>query len=1102
MRLFARPQVVRYGVPVLLTAVATALAVSLVPPAGGHIFFVFLAAVAASAWLGGLGAGILATLLAILSSDFFLSEPYYTLSLPPRADVITFTLFTVVALFVGWLSAERGRAAAAAAASRRRVVDTLESISDGFVAVDRQCRFADLNRHAEELIGHERGELLGRNVWDVFPEAHGTSLFEQATAAMQALHASRFEAFYPPRDRWYSFQLYPTGRGASVYFEDVTDRKRAEQRLATQYAITSILAESPSLVEAGHGILEAVCTALGWEVGVLWKVDRRSGLLQCVEFWHVATRDVPDFEELTCRYAFPRGIGLPGRVWASAEPFWIPDVAHDTNFPRAATAVREGLHGAFAFPILVASEPLGVLEFFSHEIRQPDEDLLSMASAVGSQIGQVMERRRAEEELRSGEERLRLAFEAGEMGAFDWNIPSGRIVWSETTEQLHGLVPGTFAGTLDAFLASVHPADRDRIRRTITQSLEEGRVEDVEYRTLWPDETVRWIFGKSHLLTDRHGTPARITGVVMDVTSRKRLEDARTQLLAAERTARAAAEGAEGRAVFLAEASAALSSSLDFDGTLATVARLAVPWIADWCIIDVVQGDGSFRRLPLAPVDPGRAALARELEAWHSTDPAAPHGPAQVVRSGCSELTEEIPDPASVVPSRDTAYLVWLRSLGVVSAMCVPLRARGETLGAVSFLSATPERRYTAADLLLVEELARHAGLAADNARLYREADEANRVKDEFLATLSHELRTPLGAILGWTRLLRSRKLDEAATSHALETIERNTKLQAQLVEDLLDVSRIITGKLRLQTRPVDLFTVIEGAVDTVRPAAEAKAIQLETTLDSPGGLISGDPDRLQQVVWNLLSNAIKFTPREGRVEIRLGRQGAQATVRVSDTGKGIPSEFLPHIFDRFRQADSTTTRAHGGLGLGLAIVRHLVELHGGTVEAASPGEGCGAVFTVVLPLAPAEAICLPVAREDRDVRGDTSLEGVHVLVVDDDVDARESLVMVLEECGAEVIAVSSAREALRVVGRTVPDVLVSDIAMPGVDGYGLLRRLRALHTERPVPALALTAYAGEVHRRRALAAGFEMHLAKPIDPSELTAAVRSLAGPRPTDRP
>ena len=1102
MKLPSRSQVARYGIPLLLSAVATELAIALAPLAGGHVFFIFLMAVAASAWWGGLGAGLLATLLAILSSDFFLSAPYYTFSLPPRADVITFTLFTVVALFVGWLSAERGRAAAMAAASRRRVVDTLEMISDGFVAVDRQCRFTDLNRHAEELIGHERGELLGRNVWDVFPEAQGTNLFEQATAAMQAHHASRFEAFYAPRDQWFSFQLYPTGRGASVYFEDVTDRKRTEQRLATQYAVTAILAESPSLAEAGRRILAAVCTALGWEVGVLWTVDRRSGLLHCVEFWHVPSRDVPGFAELTRRYAFPRGIGLPGRVWASAEPYWIPDVAHDTNFPHASIAVREDLHGAFAFPILVATEPLGVLEFFSHEIRQPDEALLSMANAVGSQIGQVMERRRAEEELRSGEERLRLAFEAGEMGAFDWNIPSGRIVWSETTEQLHGLAPGTFAGTLDAFLAAVHPADHEHIRQTIARSLEQGRAEDVEYRTRWPDGTVRWIFARSNILSDGHGTPARITGVVMDITNRKQLEDTRTHLLAAERTARAAAEGVERRAVFLAEASAALSASLDFDGTLATVARLAVPWIADWCIIDVVQGDGSLRRLPLTPGDPGRAALARELERRPATDPDASHGPAHVVASGRSELTEEIADPASVEPSRETAYLAWLRSLGFVSAMCVPLRARGQTLGAITFLSATPERRYAAVDLLLVEELARHAGLAADNARLYREADEANRVKDEFLATLSHELRTPLSAILGWTRLLRSRKLDEPATVHALETIERNTKLQAQLVEDLLDVSRIITGKLRLETRPVDVLTVIESAVDTVRPSADAKAIRLETALDSPGGLISGDPDRLQQVVWNLLSNAIKFTPRAGRVEIRLGQEGTQATVRVSDTGKGIPPEFLPHIFDRFRQADSTTTRAHGGLGLGLALVRHLVELHGGTVEAASPGEGGGAVFTVMLPLAPVEATAQPVTRERRAIAHETLLEGVHVLVVDDDIDARESLVMVLEESGAEVIAVSSAREALQAVGRVVPDVLVSDIAMPDVDGYGLLRRLRALHAERPVPALALTAYAGEDHRRRALAAGFEMHLAKPIDPSELTAAVRSLAGQRPTDRP
>lgn len=381
-----------------------------------------------------------------------------------------------------------------------------------------------------------------------------------------------------------------------------------------------------------------------------------------------------------------------------------------------------------------------------------------------------------------------------------------------------------------------------------------------------------------------------------------------------------------------------------------------------------------------------------------------------------------------------------------------------------------------------------------------RQAEEANRMKDEFLATLSHEMRTPLNAILGWVQVLRAGKLDEAAASRALETIERNARSQAQLIADLLDVSRIITGKLRLDFKPVELHRIIDAALESIRPAADAKDIQLAISLGRLGSPALGDSDRLQQVVWNLLSNAIKFTPRGGRVEVLLQEAGANAVIRVTDTGIGIRPDFLPYVFDRFRQAESTLTRSHGGLGLGLSIVRHLIELHGGTVEVDSRGEGLGAIFSVRLPLR-AELAEDPLDQtavsSQRVWNAPELLAGLRVMVLEDEADTRELLATALEQCGADVVAFGTVAEALDAFGRGAPDVIISDIGMPGEDGYEFIRKVRARPPGRggEVPAAALTAYARPEDRDRALGSGFQQHLAKPLDPAELVATVARLAG-------
>jgi PAS domain S-box-containing protein len=383
------------------------------------------------------------------------------------------------------------------------------------------------------------------------------------------------------------------------------------------------------------------------------------------------------------------------------------------------------------------------------------------------------------------------------------------------------------------------------------------------------------------------------------------------------------------------------------------------------------------------------------------------------------------------------------------------------------------------------------------------EAEAANRAKDEFLATVSHELRAPLNAMLGWAQILRTTRVDDATLAHAIEIIERSARTQSRLIEDLLDTARIVSGKLRLDIQPVDLTSLIENAVEVLRPAADAKGIDIKVTLNAGREVITGDPDRLQQIVWNLLSNAIKFTPKDGNVEVRLERADPHARITVTDTGRGISSEYLPFIFDRFLQADGSSTRRHTGLGLGLSLVRHLVELHGGTVYAKSPGEGLGSSFIIDLPMRavlPQLSEGEPATLGGAGIWGAPSLEGIWALVVDDEADARELVATLLEQCGADVTAVASAQEALAALSNEQqkrPDIVISDVSMPEVDGYDLIRRIRELPPEKGgrTPAVALTAYGRSIDRIRALSAGFQMHMPKPVEPAELATVVASLTG-------
>ncbi|HEY1956126.1 MAG TPA: PAS domain S-box protein [Polyangiaceae bacterium] len=556
----------------------------------------------------------------------------------------------------------------------------------------------------------------------------------------------------------------------------------------------------------------------------------------------------------------------------------------------------------------------------------------------------------------------------------------------------------------------------------------------------------------------------------------------------------------EWRRAFLAEATASFAESLEHEETLRRAVRLAVPRLGDWCAVDiVVAGEERPKRLAVAHADPAKVDLVEELERRYPPDPNAKAGVPKVLRTGESELYRDVPDAMLVAGSVDEEQLRIARSLGLRSALIVPIVARGRVLGAMSFVMAESGRRYDDDDVMFAEDLGRRLGVAVENAQLYqaeqrarREADIANRSKDEFLAIVSHELRTPLNAILGWSKLMSAPTFDDSRRTRAVETIGRNAVSMAQLVEDLLDMSRITSGKMRLDVHPVPIESLIASTLESARPAADAKDIRIATHVDAGLPAVSGDSGRLQQIVWNLVSNAVKFTPNGGSVLIQAREVEGTIEMVVSDTGIGIAPRFLPYVFDAFSQEDARTTRARGGLGLGLAITRRLVELHGGRITVDSGGEGRGTRFTVTLPVGRARTRSdAPPKREATPTR---ELRDLRVLVVDDDADARELVQTILGGSGADVAAAASVDEALAALGQRPFDVLLADISMPGRDGYDLIRRVREMPgRERDLPAAALTANARTLDKRKMLDSGYTMHLAKPIEPTELVSVVATL---------
>jgi len=711
---------------------------------------------------------------------------------------------------------------------------------------------------------------------------------------------------------------------------------------------------------------------------------------------------------------------------------------------------------------------------------------------------------RAVEALRASEERFRLLVE-GVRDCAIFMLDANGVVssWNPGATRIQGWSSREVIGQPYELFFSHADRAAGVPRKILDAALAAGSYTATGWRVR-KDDTLFWTNSSLTVLRGEKGELRGFATVTRDLTDRLHAEENERRLLS-ERAAREAAQAAEMRIRAseerlrrLQRVTAALSEASTPEEVCAVVLRECLPAMAaDGGSIYAVAPDGAMltRLGQSGALAPPFEMTSLALAARTPLTDAARERRAGFFESRvqfCTSYPEIDPGPFS-------------------AGAAVPLVAHG-TLFGLLFVRFHGARSFSPGDRAQVLSMAEQGAQALERATLYvaesqarAQAESANRAKDEFLAVVSHELRTPLNAITGWSRMMMTGTLSAEKQRHAIEVIDRNVKAQRQIIDDLLDISRIVSGQVRLNHDPVEPAQIVEMAVEAVRPAAEAKEVRLAISIEPDIGPLLGDSDRLQQVIWNLLTNAVKFTPKGGLVQVRFARQGAFAEITVEDNGQGISAEFLPYVFDRFRQADATSTRAKGGLGIGLAIVRHLVELHEGTVSASSPGLGRGAKFVVRLPLARAETSRFPLGGARGPITPGPSiaalgaaspgLKGVHILIVDDEPDARDMLSAMLGELHVEVSSAGSAQEALEMFHKRPPAILISDIGMPGEDGYSLIRKIRALDPSQGgrTPAVALTAYARPGDRTQALRAGFDMHVPKPVDAAELVVVLANL---------
>ncbi len=925
-------------------------------------------------------------------------------------------------------------------------------------------RWLYANRAAGRIVG--RTDLVGKRLLQEMPGNREAGLFDAYVRVAESGEPLQRELHYGGEgmDHWFRVSALQQGDGLLVFFADLTETKRAEQRLRDREAA---LLASESTLRAFYDnapLLMGVVELLDHDV--LHIYDNHAAC----DFFGVA----PDG---TCGVRATALGALPETIST-----WL---GHYREAERSGSAVR-----------------------FEHPFDSPagPQMLAVVVSVIGTGPSgrtrlcyvaeNVTEARRAEDALKASraeqtraEQRLRLMTENAPTYLVHCDGEGRFLFTNKPYAERFGRLPADIVGKPIAEVvgAEAYASFRHHVE-SVTQT---GQAVEWEAPVRYADG-VRIMHCRYVADPASSGPPFGFIAVLEDVTVRHR-EDKRRALLV--------------------KASEVFAASLDLGAMLEGISALFVPEAADWTTLYLRNDDGALELGAVTHVDPVSEARMRALFAATPAEVRATWWHAQPLEPGDYHLVEDVDDAFLYrMAGGDDANAARARELSPVSTVSVPMVVHGRVLGTLSLGSQRPLRRFQVDDVPLLQEIAGRAAEAIENARLFemarserRRADEANRAKDEFLAVVSHELRTPLNAILGWSRMLTEGTLDAAGTRKATETIERNAKVQAKLIEDLLDIARIITGKIRLELDAYAPLRLVSAAVDVVTPAADAKGVRIVCALADEVPAMMGDASRLQQAVWNLLSNAVKFTPRGGEVRVALDHAAGSWTLAVADTGTGIAPEFLPHVFERFRQADMGSRRRHTGLGLGLSIVRHIAELHGGTVQAASDGPGAGATFRLTIPgsrvsragasaavnvHAPLEGTAQAVTDMPQD------LSGLSVLVLDDEHDARELLASMLGMRGASVRVAASVKEALSVIADSRPDVLVSDIGMPIEDGYDLIERLRALPAPEggALPAVALTAYARTADRTRALLAGFNAHLTKPVEIDRLASVIASLA--------
>jgi PAS domain S-box-containing protein len=924
---------------------------------------------------------------------------------------------------------------------------TLASIGDAVVTTDEAGRVSFLNPVAEGLTGWRLAEARGRPLEDIFRivnehtrqavENPARRAMREGTVVGLANHTvliARDGREIPIDDSGAPIRN-EEGRVAGVVliFRDVTDRKKAEDALRESEQRFRQLAEHITAV-----------------------------------FW-MADPFKPDI--LYVSPAYERVWGRPCRSLYE-HPRSFVEAVHPEDRSRVVAALERQARGEPTAEEYRVVRPDGSVRWV-WDRAFPVKDAAGRVVRVAGIAEDVTARRRAEEAVQQSEEKFRLL--ADTIPQLAWMArPDGHIFWyNRRWYEYTGTTPEQMEGW---GWQSVHdPGALPRVLDRWKASLASGEPFDMVFPLRGVDGVFRPFLTRVNPLRDDAGRVRYWFGTNTDISEQKRAEDASR---------------------FLADASAALATVVDYQSTLEEVAALAVPRFGDWCGVDMVEPDGSLRQLAVAHVDPAKVRLAHELGRRYPPDPDAPAGAARVARTGEPELMEDISDALLEAAARDPEHLRILRELGLRSYLCVPMKARGRVLGVLSFVAAESGRRYGPADLALAEELARRAAVAVENARLYAELREADRRKDEFLATLAHELRNPLAPIRNSLQILKMPVADRAVIDRARELMERQLHHLVRLVDDLLDVSRVMRGKVELRKERVGLAEVVARAVETAQPTIDAQGHELTIALPPDPLEVEADAVRLAQVVGNLLTNAAKYTPRGGRIWLAAERDGGQAVLRVRDTGIGIAPDMLPRVFELFVQVENAVSRSQGGLGIGLTLARSLVEKHGGTIEVRSPGLGQGSEFTVRLPLAPGAAAG-PGDREGPDRPDPHRSVGRRVLVVDDNVDAAESLAMLLRLQGHDVWVVHDGPTALRAAREARPEVMFLDIGMPVMDGYEVARRVRADPATRDLTLVALTGWGQEQDRRRTREAGFDHHFVKPADLDRIQEVMRGLGGGR-----